>query len=59
MQDGIMWGNPLIPILDDHLLPVLWAIAITANVLVEEMGIGDDPGVGGDNEGNDDIHFTI
>jgi len=37
--------NKAVPVIYDRLLPTIRTIAIAADVLVEEMGIGDDPGL--------------
>jgi hypothetical protein len=44
VEDDISWLNKVIPVLNDRLLPAIWTVTISANVCVEEMGIGDDPG---------------
>jgi len=50
MEDGFIWGNSIIPISNNQILPVFWAIAVFSNIFtpkahrrVEEMGIGNDP----------------
>ena len=48
MKNGFIWGNQIIPVFDDQLLPVFGAIAVSSDVLVKEMGVGNDPGVEGD-----------
>ena len=36
MQDGFIWGNQIIPILDNQFLPVFWTAAIPSDILVEK-----------------------
>jgi len=31
-------------------LPVFGAVAVSSDVFMEEMGVGDDPGIGGNDE---------
>ena len=45
MQDGFIGRNQGIPVFDDQLLPVFGAIAVSSDVLVEEMRVGNDPGI--------------
>ena len=45
MQDRFIGRNQGIPVFDDQLLPVFGAIAVSSDVLVEEMGIGNNPGI--------------
>jgi hypothetical protein len=44
VEDGIAWLNKAIPILDNQVLPAFRAIAILANIGMEEVGFRDDPG---------------
>jgi len=44
MKDNLFWLNKAVPVIYDRLLPTIRTIAIAADVLVEEMGIGDDIG---------------
>jgi hypothetical protein len=48
VKNGIVWGDQVIPIFDDQLLPVFGAVAVSSDVLMEEMCVGNNPGVGGD-----------
>ena len=50
MQDSFIRRNQIIPIFDDHLLPVFGAVAVFSDVLMKEMGVGNDPGILGDGE---------
>jgi hypothetical protein len=43
MEDGFIWGYSIIPVFNNQFLPVFWAIAVSPNIFVEEMGIGNDP----------------
>jgi len=45
MQDGFIGRNQGVPVFDDQLLPVFGAIAVSSDVLVEEMRVGNDPGI--------------
>ena len=45
MQDSFIRRNQIIPIFDDHLLPVFGTIAVSSDVLVKEMGVGNDPSI--------------
>ena len=42
MQNGFVWGNQIIPILDNQFLPVLGTAAIPSDILMEEMRDGDE-----------------
>ena len=44
MEDNLFWLNKAVPVIYDRLLPTIRTIAIATDVLVEEMGIGDDIG---------------
>lgn len=50
MQNGFVWGNQIIPILDNQLLPVLGTIAVPSDILMEEMGVGNYPSIESDFE---------
>lgn len=50
MQDSVIGRNQVVPVFDDQLLPVFGTIAVSSDVLVKEMGIGNDPGIMGDGE---------
>ena len=45
-----IWRNQVIPVFDDQLLPVLGAIAVSSDVLMKEMGVGNNPGIESDFE---------
>jgi hypothetical protein len=45
VQDGFIWGNQIIPILDNQFLPVIGPAAILSDILMEEMGVGNNPGI--------------
>ena len=45
MQNGFFWGNQIIPILDNQFLPVFGTAAILSDILMEEMGVGNNPGI--------------
>jgi hypothetical protein len=44
VKDNLFRLNQVVPVINDHLLPAIRTIAIAADVLVEEMGVGNDPG---------------
>ena len=48
MKNGFIGRNQVVPVFDDQLLPVFGAIAVSSDVLVEEMRVGNDPGIGVD-----------
>ena len=50
MQDSFNGRNQVIPVFDDQFLPVFGSIAVSSNVLVKEMRVGNDPGILGDGE---------
>ena len=50
MQNGFVRGNQVIPILDNQFLPVFGAIAVPSDILMEEMGVGNNPGIESDFE---------
>lgn len=50
MQDIFIGGNQGIPVVDDQILPVFGTIAVSSDVLVEEMGVGNNPGILGNGE---------
>ena len=43
--NNLLWLNELVAVIDDYLLPPIRSVAIATDVLMEEMGIGDDPGL--------------
>jgi hypothetical protein len=43
VQDGFIWGNQIIPILDNQFLPVFWTAAIPSDILMEEMRVRYNP----------------
>jgi len=43
VQDSVIGRNQVVPVFDDQLLPVLGTIAVSSDVLVEEMRVGNDP----------------
>ena len=45
MEDNLFWLNKAVPVIDDRLLPAIRSVAIATDVLVEEVGVGDDPGL--------------
>jgi hypothetical protein len=45
MENYIIRLDEAVPVFNDRLLPAIRTVAITADVLVEEMGVGDDPGL--------------
>ena len=45
MKHYVIELNQAVPVLDDLGLPVLWAVAVTTDILMKEMGIGYDPGL--------------
>ena len=51
MQNGFVWGNQIIPILDNQFLPVIGPAAIPSDILVEKMSIRYYPGIESDFEG--------
>jgi len=50
VQDIFIGRNQGVPVFDDQFLPVFGAIAVSSDVIVKEMGIGNDPGILGDIE---------
>lgn len=57
MQNGFVWGNQIIPILDNQFLPVFRTAAIPSDILtpkahrrVEKMRVGNNPGIESDFE---------
>ena len=50
MQDIFLGGNQVVPVFDDHLLPVFGAIAVPSDILMKKMRIGNYPGVESDFE---------
>jgi len=36
VQNGFVWGNQIIPILDNQFLPVIGPVAITSDILMEK-----------------------
>jgi hypothetical protein len=50
VQNGFVWGNQIIPILDNQFLPIIGPAAILSYILVEEMRVGNYPGVESDFE---------
>ncbi len=44
VEDGVAWLDEAIPVLDDQVLPTIRPVAVSPDIGVEEMGIGDDPG---------------
>jgi len=56
MQDGFIGRNQGVPVFDDQLLPVFGAIAVSSDVLVEEMRVGYNPDIGGNDERVVGIH---
>jgi len=50
VQNGFVWGNQIIPILDNQFLPVIGPAAILSDILMEEMGVGNNPGIESDFE---------
>ena len=59
MKNGFIWRNQGIPVFDDKFLPVDGAVAIFSDVLVKEMGVGNDPSILGDVENVVGIHPLI
>lgn len=66
VQNGFVWGNQIIPVFDDHLLPVFGTIAVSPDVLapqahirVKEVGVGNDPSILGYGECVVGSHPTI
>ncbi len=51
MQDSFNGRNQVISIFDDQLLPVFGAIAVSSDILVKEMRVGNNPGILGNGEG--------
>jgi len=51
VQNGFVWGNQIILILDNQFLPVIGPAAILSYILVEEMRVGNYPGIESDFEG--------
>lgn len=45
MEYNLFWLNKAVPVFNDRFLPAIWSVAIASDVLVEEMGVGDDPGL--------------
>lgn len=50
MQDSFIGRNQVVPVFDDQFLPVFGAIAVSSDVLVEEMRVGNNPGILGNGE---------
>lgn len=50
MKNGFIWRNQGIPVFDDQLLPVFGAIAVSSDILMKKMRIGNNPGIGGNDE---------
>ena len=50
MKNGFIGRNQGIPVFDDQILPVFGAIAVSSDVLMEEMRVRNDPGILGDGE---------
>jgi hypothetical protein len=68
VQNGFVWGNQIIPILDNQFLPVFGTAAISSDILVEKMSIRYYPGIESDFEGVvgdhpliifGDFHFSL
>ena len=68
MQDGFIGRNQVVPVFDDKFLPVVGAVAVFSDVLMEEMRVGNDPGILGDGKcvvGSHpliifgDLHFSL
>jgi hypothetical protein len=47
---GFIRGNQIVPVFDNQFLPVFRTVAVSSYVLVEEMGVGDNPGILGNGE---------
>jgi hypothetical protein len=45
MENNLFWLNKAVPVFNDRLLAAIRSDAIAADVLVEAMGVGDDPGL--------------
>jgi hypothetical protein len=45
MKHDVTWLNQLVPVLDNPGLPIIWAVAVTTDICMKEMGIGNDPGL--------------
>ena len=45
MEDNLFWLDKAVPVFDDRFLPAIRTVAIAPDVRVEEMGVGDDPGL--------------
>lgn len=45
MEDHVFRLDEAVPVFNDRILPAIRTSAVATNVLVEEMGIGDDPGL--------------
>jgi hypothetical protein len=45
MEDNLFWLNKAVPVIYDRFLPTIRSVAIATDVLVEEVGVGDDPGL--------------
>ena len=54
-----MRGNQFIPVPDDQFLPIFDTVTVLPDVFMIEMGIGDDPGVGGDYDGGRGRHSLM
>ena len=59
VQNGFIRGNQVIPVFDDQLLPVFGAIAVSSDILMKKMRIGNNPGIGGNDERVVGIHPLI
>lgn len=56
MKNGFIWRNQGIPVFDDQFMPVFGSIAVSSDVLMEEMRVGYNPGIGGNDERVVGIH---
>jgi len=50
VQNGFVWGNQIIPILDNQFLPVIGPAAIPSDILMEKMRVGNYPSIESDFE---------
>lgn len=45
MEDNLFWLEKAVPVFNGRILPAIRSVAIATDVLVEEVGVGDDPGL--------------
>lgn len=43
MEDNLFGSEKAVPVFDNRFLPAIRTIAIATDVVVEEVGVGDDP----------------